>query len=61
MINYLKKFKKAKKTNFINVLIDKLPDYLYEVQKKNKIKNYLQELRKEGLIKMEKKNWILNK
>jgi ATP-dependent DNA helicase RecG len=61
MIDYLKKFKKAKKTNFINVLIDKLPDYLNEVQKKNKIKNYLQELRKEGLIKMEKKNWILNK
>jgi ATP-dependent DNA helicase RecG len=61
IIDYLKKFKKAKKINFVNVLIDKLPDSLNDIQKINRIKNYLQELRKEGLIIIEKKYWVLNK
>ncbi len=61
MIDYLKKFKKAKKSNFLKVLIDKLPDSLTDKQKENRIKNYLQELRIEGLITIEKKYWILNK
>jgi len=59
MIDYLKEFKRAKKSDFIKVLLDKLPDALNEERKKNKIKNYLQELRKEGKIKNEGKYWIM--
>jgi ATP-dependent DNA helicase RecG len=58
MLDYLKEFKKAKKSDFIKVLLDKLPDALNEERKKNKIKNYLQELRKDGKIKNEGKYWI---
>ncbi len=58
MLDYLKEFKRAKKSDFIKVLLDKLPDALNEERKKNKIKNYLQEFRKDGKIKNEGKYWI---
>ena len=58
---YLEEFRKAKKSDFIKVLLDKLPDILSEEQKANKIKNYLQELRIEGLIENEGKHWIMAK
>lgn len=50
MMDYLFKFKYARKSDFVNILIDKLPDVLSDNQKKNKIKNYIQELRKNGII-----------
>ena len=42
IIKYLVKFEKAKKADFEKLLLDKLPDILDEKQKKNKIKNILQ-------------------
>ena len=60
ILDYLNNFRKAKRTDFEKVLLDKLPDVLNAQQKKNKIKNNLQRLRIEGVIKIDKgKHWIL--
>ncbi len=61
MLEYLKEFEKAKKSDFVKVLLDKLPDILSEDQKKNKIKNYLQDLRVAGEIVPDGKNWKMAK
>jgi len=59
MLDYLKEFKRAKKSDFVKVLLPKLPDVLDDEKKKNKIKNYLQDLRTELKIKNEGKYWVL--
>ena len=61
MIDYLSEFKSAKKSDFVNILLDKLPDVLNDNQKKNKIKNYLQELRKREIIISDGMFWKLAK
>ena len=61
MIEYLKITKKAKKADFIKALLEKLPDILTVEQKQNKIKNYLQELRRDGLIVNTGKYWEMAK
>ena len=61
MIDYLNEFEKAKRSDFFGVLVDKLPDILNGNQKENKIKNYLQELRKDGVIESVGKYWIMAK
>jgi ATP-dependent DNA helicase RecG len=61
MIEYLKISKKAKKADFVKAFLDKLPDVLTVEQKQNKIKNYLQELRLEGLIVNNGKYWEMAK
>ncbi len=61
MIDYLKKFKVAIKVDFEKVLLDKLPDILDNQQKKNKIKNYLQSLKQEGIINNSGNKWTLSK
>ncbi len=50
ILDYLAKFGEGKKSDFENILLDKLPDVLDIDQKKNKIKNNLQILRKQGFI-----------
>lgn len=57
ILDYLVKFGEGKKTDFENILLDKLPDILDIKQKKNKIKNNLQLLRKQGLIEPFGKIW----
>jgi hypothetical protein len=52
---------KAKKVDFTQALLEKLPDVLTLEQKQNKIKNYLQELRKEGFIVSDGKHWQMAK
>ena len=42
-------------------LLDKLPDVLDIQQKKNKVKNNLQTLKKQGLIAPEGKLWKMSK
>lgn len=60
MVDYLKKFGKAKRADFEKILLDKLPDVLNKKQKKIKIKNNIQILRIKGIIKVdETKHWIL--
>ena len=61
IIEYLEKFKEGKKQDFEKILIEKLPDVLDVQQKKNKIKNNLQALRKEGRIDIEGKVWKMSK
>lgn len=61
IIEYLEKFKEGKKEDFEKILLDKLPDVLDIQQKKNKIKNNLQSLRKEGLVDIEGKIWKMSK
>ena len=61
ILDYLNKFKEGKKADFENVLLDKLPDVLDIEQKKNKVKNNLQYLRKQGIIQPIGKKWIMSK
>ena len=61
IIEYLEKFKEGKKQDFEKILIEKLPDVLDVQQKKNKIKNNLQALRKEGRVDIEGKVWKMSK
>ncbi len=47
--------------DFEKVLLDKLPAVLDEQQRKNKIRNNLQSLRKGGVIYIEGKIWKMSK
>ncbi len=59
IMDYLKKFKEGTKTNFEKVLLEKLPDFLNNDQKRNRIKNNLQVLRKMSKIKFKNRKWYL--
>lgn len=64
IIEYLKKYDKAKKKDIRELLWDKLPGVLSDKQKENKIRNMLTSLRKQGIIdtdsgNQQKSNWIL--
>jgi len=61
MIDYLNEFGKAKRSDFLSLLIDKLPAVLSESKKENRIKNYLQELRINQIIEIEGKYWKMAK
>jgi ATP-dependent DNA helicase RecG len=56
-----KEFKTAKRVDFGNILLDKLPDILDINQKKNKIKNNLQALKKADKIENIGKVWQMSK
>ncbi len=60
IVEYLGKFKRGTRKDFENLLLEKLPDVLDEDQKKNKIKNNLQLLRKNGDIEVNDKVWTLS-
>lgn len=62
IIEYLKQYGKAQKSDFRKLLIDKLPDSLSDNQKESKIGNLLTSLRMQGVIKTAPDNrlyWIL--
>lgn len=61
IIDYIKKFKTAKKGDLEEILLEKLGDSMTDIQKKNKIKNILQSLRRDGVIEPHGKKWILCK
>lgn len=61
IIDYLQKFGEGTRKDFETLLLDKLPDVLDAEQKKNKIKNNLQLLRKNGEIEVNDKVWTLSK
>ena len=61
IVDYLEKFDEGIKSDFEKLLLDKLPDVLDIEQKKNKIKNVLQKLKNEGLIRPEGKSWRMSK
>ena len=59
--DYLKKFDTGKRKDFENILLKKLPDILTIEQKRTKIKNNLQYLRKQGVITIKGKLWKMSK
>ena len=64
IVEYLKKYNKAKKKDIRELLWDKLPDALNDVRKENKIRNMLSALKKQGIINadsenQQKSNWVL--
>lgn len=62
ILDFIKEFKSARRANLEEFLLPKLPDNLNEQQKKDKIKNLLQTLKKEKKIILQEKNreWILS-
>ena len=61
IVEYLKRFSTAKKSDLEAILLDKLSDFLDIQQKKNKIKNNLQSLKKAQIIVNEGKIWKMSK
>lgn len=62
ILDYLKKFNVGSRADFEKVLLDKLPDVLSLDQKKDKIKNILQKMKRENKIKLgEYRQWMLDK
>lgn len=64
IVEYLKQYKKAKKKDIRELLWDKLPNVLNDVQKENKIHNLLASLKRQGIIgkdseNQQKSNWVL--
>jgi ATP-dependent DNA helicase RecG len=60
IIDYLDEFGSGRRSNFEEILIDRLPGVLSLQQKKNKIQNILQALRQEGIISVDGKTWTLS-
>lgn len=58
LVAYINKFSPAKRSDIEAYLLDKLPQVLDESQKRHKIKNLLQAVKKEGLIKVSGKVWM---
>lgn len=61
ILDYIKKFGSAKKSKLEEILLPKLSENLTEQQKKTKIKNILQILKRTGKIKPDGKEWIMSK
>ncbi|WP_174493916.1 RNA-binding domain-containing protein [Acinetobacter sp. Marseille-Q1623] len=61
IFEYLKKFGQAKRSELEKLLLDKLPQVLDESQKINRIRNLMQKMRRNGLIKTEGKTWKIAK
>jgi ATP-dependent DNA helicase RecG len=59
IISYLKKFKKGNRQEIENLIIPKLSEVLKEKQKKDKVKNLLQAMRKDGIIRLKERDWVL--
>lgn len=58
VISYLKKFKQANRMEIENLLTPKLSDILSDKQKKDKVKNLLQSMRKENKIRLIDRYWV---
>lgn len=66
IISYLETYQRGRKQDFLALLEDKLPDTMNPKQKEDKVKNLLQALRIQGVIKRDSKNkrlsnWVLNR
>lgn len=61
ILDYLKNFTEGKRSDFEKILLEKLSAVLDEQQKKNKVKNALQSLRKSGDIINEGQIWRMSK
>lgn len=61
ILEYLQRFKIAKRVDINRLILDKLPDVLDAKQKENKVKNLLQAMKQEGLIEPVGKSWRMSK
>ena len=61
ILDFLKKFKNGRRQDFEEMLLDKLPDVLNKQQKRNKVRNNLQSLKKQKLIEPYGKSWKMSK
>ena len=61
LLSHLVLSSSAVREDFEKAFLDKLPDVLDIQQKKNKIKNNLQLLRKQGIIEVKGKIWRTSK
>ncbi|SNV31942.1 Divergent AAA domain [Chryseobacterium taklimakanense] len=59
MKDYMLKFNGGERSDFENLLKDKLPDVLNEKQKKDKVKNLLQAMKRNDEIYLDGKTWRL--
>ncbi len=59
ILDALKKFGTMKRSQFEQLLFSRLPSNLDDAQKRNRIRNYLQELRRTGLIEPDGVMWKL--
>lgn len=61
ILEYLEQFGNARRLDIDNLLDGKLPEVLDKKQQSNKVKNLLQAMRNEGLIKPDGKSWQMSK
>lgn len=61
IVEYLNRFGQGDRKAFEQILLPKLPEVLNRDQKKTKIKNILQSMRKEGIIILDDRLWKLSK
>jgi ATP-dependent DNA helicase RecG len=55
---YLEKFKKGIRADFESLIIPKLSDVLSDIQKKDKVKNLLQSMKRENRIRLNDTFWV---
>jgi len=60
ILDYLQKFGEAKRADFEKIVLDKLPEFLDMKQKKDKVKNNLQTLKKARKIDNDGKLWKMS-
>jgi ATP-dependent DNA helicase RecG len=66
IIDYLEKWKKGRKKDFMDLLLNKLPDVLDEKQKESKVRNLLSSMKSAGIVDTDSDNnrlanWVLVK
>ena len=59
IIEYLKTFERGRLVDFDKMLANKLPQVLDDKQRKNKVRNLLQKMRRDGLVVSEGWSWFL--
>ena len=59
IIEYLKMFERGRLADFDKMLANKLPQVLDDKQRKNKVRNLLQKMRRDGLVTSKNQTWYL--
>lgn len=59
IMEYLKTFERGRLADFDKMLTNKLPQVLNDKQRKNKVRNLLQKMRRDGLVTSKDQTWYL--
>jgi ATP-dependent DNA helicase RecG len=57
--DYIKIFKRGRLADFDKMFTDKLPQVLDDKQRKNKVRNLLQKMRRDGFVTSKNQTWYL--